>query len=193
MFAEIKNLMNWFNNRRDTVTEEIDELECRLEETAQSVVNEMTAGTEMRRREGHQEAEFAFHRSLRGTETRGVRGQGRRGQSRRGQGRRGEDRVGEDRVGERDISLQVTKLQKSLDPDTWAINHPPAQRARKQTENPGTRQELSSHKGMQSDGNKVSISNTSCLSSHCLLAELLQSHLVRKGTFLVVKEIPILE
>lgn len=86
----------------------------------------------------------------------------------------------EDRVGEGDISLQVTKLQKWLGPDPGAINHPPVQRVRKQAENSGSRQKLSSRKGMQSDGSKVSISNTSCLSSHCLLVELLQSHLVRK-------------
>lgn len=38
MFAEINNLMNWFNNRLDTVTEEMTELECRLEEAIQSAV-----------------------------------------------------------------------------------------------------------------------------------------------------------
>lgn len=86
----------------------------------------------------------------------------------------------EDRVGEGDISLQVTELQKWRGPDKGAINHPRGQRVRKQAENPVTRQELSSRKGMQSDGNKVSISNTFCLSSHCLLAELLQSHRVIK-------------
>lgn len=38
MFAEIKNSMNWFNSRLDTVTVEITELECRLEETVQSAI-----------------------------------------------------------------------------------------------------------------------------------------------------------
>lgn len=38
MFAEIKNSMNWFNSRLDTVTAEITELECRLEETVQNAI-----------------------------------------------------------------------------------------------------------------------------------------------------------
>jgi hypothetical protein len=38
MFVEIKKLMNWFHGRLDTVTEEVTEAECRLEESVQSAV-----------------------------------------------------------------------------------------------------------------------------------------------------------